>query len=448
MRRCKTPMSPLALALLVLSSLPLATRAQSPAASDGPSVSLSGFGTVGAAISDQPWRYQRYIRDRVSMERDTAFGAQADVQLSPRWSLTVQARLAPAVERDKGWELTPSWAFAAWRPDNEWLLRAGKLRLPFLMRSEQQDLGQTYAEARLPAEIYTLPPTSDFAGGHVARAWSHGEHDLTVEGYIGNSDLTKRFWVRSAVPSPVPGQPPVVPAGELYSKVNVSVAGLVLTWRQEALSVRAAVHQARARSAVGAPMLVSPVWAPLGPGIGYWQTSNQMPGPGVQEVSRVRNDAVTVGAEWAAPAGWQLTGEYLYVRQRDTDFGLGGWAGYATAARSVGAWTPYLTLAAVRSSRVTAEWRRLLDTTTVPAGVPGAALLDASMQMRADSLMVLRQDSLAAGASYRLSPQSRLKVEWLHTRAKQSSLFDLPAGTPLHAPRRVNVLSASYSFAF
>ena len=52
MRRCKTPMSPLALALLVLSSLPLATRAQSPAASDGPSVSLSGFGTVGAAISD------------------------------------------------------------------------------------------------------------------------------------------------------------------------------------------------------------------------------------------------------------------------------------------------------------------------------------------------------------------------------------------------------------
>ena len=60
----------------------------------------SGFGTVGFAISDQSYNYQRFIDNGGTFKRDTILGGQLDARLSQQWSVTVQAKLAPSDHDD------------------------------------------------------------------------------------------------------------------------------------------------------------------------------------------------------------------------------------------------------------------------------------------------------------------------------------------------------------
>lgn len=426
------------------------TRAADAAAPEGPGLHLnwSAFGTIGAAVSDRPWGYQRHIRNSVRFERDSVLGMQADIAFSPQWSATVQGRVAPQANDDGRWALTASWAFVAWRPDNDWLLRAGKLRVPFFLRSEQLEVGQTYDEARLPGEVYTLAPTNDLVGLHVSRSWAQPQGDWTLEAYVGNSDMYKRAWVRDPVPSPVPGQPPLLPAGSRFTEADVSVVGAVLTWRTPELTARAGVHHARTHLTSGRAIISQPAWVPLGPGIGYWQTDPSQPGPGPVLAPRIRNELYTLGADWRLGGGWRVAGELIRVQQHDTQLGVQGWSGYGTLYRSWGNVTPYLTAAVARSDQRPVDWQQRLDSTTVPAMAPGAAVLNAMMRTQADAMPVMRQQSLALGSSYALTPTSKLKLEWLHTRAGPSALVDVPAGQSLGQRRTVNVLSASYSFVY
>ena len=93
---------------------------------------MSGFGTAGVAVSDQSYRYQRFIDSDGTVKRDSVFGAQADLKLTTELSVTVQAKVAPADDSDDHWKGSLAWAFASWRPNNEWLVRLGKVRLPMM----------------------------------------------------------------------------------------------------------------------------------------------------------------------------------------------------------------------------------------------------------------------------------------------------------------------------
>lgn len=419
-----------------------------PAASAGPELSWSAFGTLGLTRGDQPWRYQRFIRDAVDARRDSVLGGQLDLQLNDEWSATVQARLAPAEDRDHGWALVPSWAFVAWRPGNDWLVRAGKMRVPFFLRSEQLDVGQTYDEARLPTEVYTLAPTSDFAGLNVSRSVSLDEGELSIDAYVGNTRTDKRSWARGPIPSPVPGAPDLAPAGAQFRNANVDLSGLVLTWRDPERTVRLGAHRLDIGLTGGAVMPVRPVWAALGPGLGYWQTSPLLPGPGVATLRKPTEWMFSAGIDQRLPQGWRTQLELARIRQGGTVMALDAWVGAATLSRSWGPFTPYLGWSAARSTPDSLRVVRDLESTTVPAAVPGAALLNASMRYAADSVLVYDQHSLALGSSWALGPTTKLKLEWMQTRARLSTLIDVPAGEPLERPRRVNVLSLSYSFVY
>lgn len=423
-----------AAALLVLAAVPAFAQ-------EGLQVSASAFGTLGWAQSDSEIPYQG-IDDGGTARRDSVFGAQLDLQFSPRWSATVQARLAPSQRHESAWDLRASWAFVAWRPDNDWLLRAGKVRAPFFLRSENLDVGLTYDELRLPAELYSLAPTNDFAGASVARSWSLASGDLTLEAYRGTTSLTKRFSLRS-------GLPPALPSGPIYRDVCTTVQGVVATWRGPSASGRIGLHHARTERPDGsADFLVRPSWAPLGPGIGYWQTSNQLPGPGVESVSHISNLVLFAGAEAQLGGGWRVAAELGRVRQRNTELGLNATGGYVTVYRGLGRFTPYLSLAGLDTDGAGARWSRELDGTRVPALLPGADALNASMQLTADTLPMYRQSSLALGSSVAITPSSKLKLEWMHVRTRNSRMLDLPAGEPLEKPRSLNVGSVSVSAVF
>lgn len=402
----------------------------------------SGYATLGYARSDSPYTQQRFIGNQGSWKRDSVVAGQLDLRLAPAWSATVQMKLAPANDHDERWRARASWAFVGWRPDDDWLLRAGRLRVPLYLHSESLDVGVSHDMARLPHEMYSIAPTNDFDGVYLSRAFALGEREFSLDAYGGQTRTAGRFWSRD-------GLPPVQPPGPLFLKVRVDVVGLVLTARERNLTWRLGMHATRTRPADGAMIATTFPRVDLGPGIAYWQVDNSLPGPGVPMVSRIRNQVLTGGAEWQIGRGWRVTGEFVRMRQRDTELGSDSLAGYLALFKTVGNFTPYVSVARQQSSDGLREWHRRLTGGGLPASLPGAAQVNAAQRLASESLYAFDQRSVALGVSYALSPTAKLKAEWMRTRVGEvSNHFDTPSGLPDLRDQHVDALSLNLSVAF
>jgi hypothetical protein len=119
---------------------------------------VTGFGTLGYAVSDQDFRYLRYIDNGGTFKADSLLGVQVETRFSPAWGGTIQGVASAPRAHDNGYEAKLRWAFLSYRPTNEWLLRVGRLRPPVLIRTQNAEVGVTYDEARLPVEEYSLSP--------------------------------------------------------------------------------------------------------------------------------------------------------------------------------------------------------------------------------------------------------------------------------------------------
>lgn len=426
---------------LCLAALPLALAG---AAAGAQELSWSAYGTLGYAQSDRRFTYQRLITDEGGFARDTRLGLQADLRFSPQWWATAQVKLGPSRASDRAWALSAAWAFVGWRPDDDWLLRLGRLRLPMYLHSESLDVGQTHDMVRLPAELYSLVPTPDFDGAYISRSWAlgtQGDTELTADLYGGSARSVVRFWRRDGVPS-------VVPAGASFTPVALDLHGLALTLRQRGLLVRSSLSRASSGRTDGQVAASFP-FVPLGNGLGYYQVDESLPGPGIARVARVRNTIFSLGAEAALGPGWRISGEFVRNLQHDTAFGADTSAAYLALFRQVGAFTPYVSVAGQRSRQSAFDWYDRLTANPLPAVVPGAALVNAAQRVAAESFWVTDQRSLALGASWALTPQVKLKAEWLHTRiGRVSRLVDTPAGEPTPQHTGVNVLSVNLNFAY
>jgi hypothetical protein len=402
----------------------------------------SGFATLGYARSDSPYTYQRFINEDGTLRRDSLIAGQLDLNLAPQWSATVQAKLAPAEDSDTAWRAQAAWAFVGWRPNNDWLVRVGKLRLPLYLYSESLDVGVSNDMARLPHEVYSISPTNDFSGLFVTRNFTVGEREFSVDGYGGQADTTARFWTRD-------GLPPVVPAGPMLRDVRIKVAGLVLTARDSDLTWRLGLQATDTRLSNGQGFPVRYPRVDLGPGLGFWKVDDALPGPAMSRADRIRNVVLTGGAEWQIGQGWRVAGELVRTLQRDTELGSDSLAGYLAVFKRVGAFTPYVSVARQQSSAGVREWYERLTSSSLPAQIPGAGQINAAQRIAAESLYAFDQRSLALGTSYALSPTAKIKAEWMRTRVgAMSTHFDTPPGQPDLRNQRVDSVSVNVSVAF
>jgi opacity protein-like surface antigen len=397
--------------------------------------SASGFGTLGYAISDQPYHYQRFINEQGTFKRDTILGGQLDVALNNEWSATVQATVAPSLQNDQGWDLTASWAFLSWRPGNDWLVRAGKQRIPMFLNAENRDVGQTYDLVRLPTEMYAMSPTNDFTGLYVSHSWQPELGELTLDVLGGSADITVRSYARGV--------------GASFMDVRTGISGALLTLRMDESTWRLGVYHAETSRRDGQDMVTSFPYVNLGYGMGYYQVSSQLTGPGVGTSRNIANDVITVGADLALAPNWRLLAEAARNIQKKTSLGANTAGGYVAVLHQMDRLTPYVSFAHLRTLGSTMKIANQLQATSVPSVVPYADQINASQQAAADSIPVYDQSSLAVGASYALTPNSKLKAEWMNTRIGQrSSMLDAPEGSATVSHQRINVLSLNYSFVF
>ena len=403
-------------------------------------ISLSGFATVGYARSDQSYNYGRFVNDTGTLKRDSVLGVQMDARLNNEFSVTLQGKMAPSLKDDEGVAATVSWAFVSWRPSNDLLFRLGRMRVPLYLNSETTDVGTTFDFARLPTEVYSTSPTADFDGVSVAKTWSLDVGELTADGFWGEAKTHFRSYLRD-------GAGPM-PAGAFFIPVTVKARGLALTLQRDESVYRMGYHDTYTTGTDGATMPVTYPYVGIMPGLGYYQTSDLMPGPGVPIARKIHSPVFTLGADVSLGGGFRVMGEYARRNVRNIATGPDTQGGYLALLKQSGAWTPYVSVARLESTSRTHKLYKQVNGNRVPGFLPGADQINAAQRAGADVVFAYDQTTWALGSSYRLSPTSKIKAEWAQTRTgDMSSLLDAPPGGE-SGKKKLNVFSLSYSLVF
>ncbi len=408
--------------------------------------SFSGFGTVGYAQSDQPYNYQRFVNKTGTFKRDTVLLGQMDAQFNAQWGATVQAKLSPSLSNDQSWQATLPWVFLSYRPSNDLLIRAGKLRVPLYMNSENMDVDAVYSAAQLPIEVYSLTPALNFTGASFVKTWAVGEHELNLDGYWGTANTNWRFYQRDA-------------ATPIWYPMTADSKGLLLTLHRNEDTYRVGLHQAglKMSDGQGVPQTLNPV--PLNPattglvGNASAQVLSLTPlgYPAPLRSLKMTMNMLNLGADIAWGDSFRTVGEFARTRSKGAETDPDGDSLYLSLVKNVGAWTPYITYAQIRT-RNTATYSAV-NTARVAAVsplVPPALVagINAGQRAIADVIAVYDQHSWIIGTSYALNKKSKIKAEWIQVRTGVASSFvNAPIGGE-SGNQLINVYAVSYSFLF
>ncbi len=409
--------------------------------------SLSGYATLGYARSTglNGGSYLRFSNSDGSLKTESRLAGQLDVRFTPAWSATVQLKLAPAADSDHGTALTTAWAFVGWRPSNDWLLRAGRMRLPLYLHSESLDIGVAYDMARLPVEMYSVAPSNEFDG--ISAAYTLplsllGGSELSIDIYGGRIRTDARFWNRD-------GAPPQLAAGANFRDADVKLSGAVLTLRNADTTARLSVNDARSKTLDGDGLPVSVPFVQIAPGLGYFRVSEALPGPPIETVDRLHNIVTTVGIDHQFGDGWRATAEIARNRQFRTNVGANTTGGYVALSRELGQFTPYVSYGRLRTHGTQMDMYRRLLAVQLPGFIPGAAQINASQRVFAESIYAADQHTWALGTSWNAPWGGRLKLEWARTGVGEvSRLLDTPPGQPSLRDADFSTTTFTYSLAF
>ena len=402
---------------------------------------LTGFATVGYAVSDQNFQYLRYIDNHGTLKADSLIGVQGEVRFNPQWGATVQAVASAPRTRDDGYEAQVRWAFVSYRPNNEWLFRAGRLRPPFQINSQNAEVGVTYDQARLPVEVYSLSPVYDVDGGAITKTWTLENAEINLDAYWGKTDIKFRLPFQR---DPSARTSPAVSSfifPEQYFPEKITFMGLVLSHASGPLFLRGGVHRATLKpdGQLSYVETFAPAPFPAPPPFGgtFYTPANLL--------DKINVTVLTFSSEWHS-GDWRITGEYGQRIMKDTKIGVDSKSGYVTVARAIGKWTPYVTYARLVSGSDTRKLYQDVNATPVPLGAQGPPLfLPADFhRILADQISVYDQYSTMLGASYSFSATSKLKFEWMRTKVGLASAL---VDGDVHN-QSFNVFSLSYSVAF
>lgn len=297
----------------------------------------SGFVRLGYVHADQTPLYEAIVGDQQGWHRDSIVGGQLDVRLAPRWSVVAQLTLAPADQDNRHSRGELSLAALTYRASNELTLRAGKLRVPLLLNSENTGVGGAYSMAHLPDVIYALTANTHVIGGQASRSWDLALGELTLDGYAGRGEALFRQ---------------VRPDGDgtALRRVQPAARGAVLTLRRGDDVYRAAWHHFGLDDSHG---------------LAGEERSIGMGGAAA--------GVATAGASLGLAPGWRATAELARQQGDGQQYYSAG--GYLSLERQLGAWTPYVTVARLHT-RLAPAWASspAMGTPRLASGALGVAL--------------------------------------------------------------------------
>ncbi len=377
-----------------------------------PDVHLSGFATLGAAVSDRDdmWFYRSGLNkpgsDRVDLGSDTLLGLQGSLKLGDSGDLTVQLL---SRENTRG-NYDPRIAWAFWRYDVSPALsiRLGRLRVPFFMLSDSLNVNYANPWVRPPEEVYSLNPFSELDGIDLLLRLPAGRLELELQPYFGA------------------GRIKLINGGTAELR---DVRGLNLALIGERFSVHLGHGSGRLAVDWGDP--------------GFRALSTALRDAGGDLVTLAERLAGRKGQASFSSAGFQwdngrqlLIGEI--VRRRADRYVNSAHAWYLTAGQRIGAFTPYVGYARQRQDRPVAH------ATIAHPGL--AAGFEAFNVSRNDA-----QRSITLGTRWDFARNAALKAELSRSRVARDawgSYFPRDAGGTQPGGRTAHLLSISLDVVF
>lgn len=359
---------------------------------------VSGFASLGGGLLDKEDLTFVDYNDRVSFDTDTIIGVQLQSELSEYWRLTTQA-VSRGYRSDNHGDYTPEleWLFLTYQWSTDLRLRAGKLRTPFFLHSEDLEVGYAYPWVRPPIDVYALivTPFSNYEGVDATFFNQLFGAELETQVYLGTHD--EKYMGIDISGNVIYGLASQVREGDWIGRF--SFLNALADYSDER------INQLRS---------------------GMDQVAQFVPAfTGVSDQFTVDHQWIqyySVGAEWD-PGRWTLTSEVSYIAGPSKGLTSNTFAGYVSIARQLGDWQPYVVLSRLNN--------RLKDrvansiTNTYQSIAPGVnaeldALRNGALQIVASTRMI--ENVYTLGARFDLMPKLALKAQVDHFSFGQNSI--------------------------
>jgi len=157
-----------------------------------PAISVSGFGTLGYAVTDNATEQYRVgsgadgADDSGTFKLDSRFGIQFDTSLNPYISGTVQLLSRQNAEGDYTPEV--EWAFLKGQVSDSVAIRVGRIGAPFFMVSDFREVGYANTTLRPPEDTYIQVPLRVFTGADINGLFELGDSIISAQAFIGQRE--------------------------------------------------------------------------------------------------------------------------------------------------------------------------------------------------------------------------------------------------------------------
>ncbi|MDR5907170.1 porin [Franzmannia qiaohouensis] len=384
-----------------------------------PSLSLDGFGTLGAVYSDEARadhtssifaaRGAGYSSDW-SAEVDSRLGLQLSAEVTPRLSGVVQA--ISEQRYDGSYQPTIEWANLKYHVTPDLSVRAGRLMLPVFMNAEYRKVGYALPWVRTPQEVYSSIPISNIDGVDISYRFRLGEVNNTLRATYGQT--TGKF-------------PYIDQNGERATGAAVAREGFTLGNNLEWQNLRLFTAYTHYRLSIEELTPFFDIYRAFGPD-----------GEAIADrydMNDKRFDVFSLGANYDT-GNWFVMGEWTQSSSRTFVGDSRGW--YITHGYRLGSITPYVTYA-----------RHSKRSPTSVAGLsqPGTEVLDATL-----NYFTAYQDSqtrFSLGARWDFARGMNLKAQIDHIDLDAGSNGYLTNRNPAFEPGgSVNLFSLALDFVF
>ena len=402
-------------------------------------VSLSGFATLGYAQTDQPYHYQRYLSNDGSFFRDSLLGLQLDAQLTDTLSVTAQGKLAASAEKDHSFDTTLTWAFLSWRPTNDLLFRGGRLRIPLYMNSENMDIGTTFDFARLPAEVYFTSPMNNVDGLSFNKTWEAFDGEFGFDAYVGTLEPFFRI---------APYSYGALNSDAYYMPIRTNVYGGALTFQHEENRFRISVHDTYNVRLDGGRMRDDLPFVQIMQNVGYYKVADSMAGVPIPSHNQLHTIIYTAGIDLSLGYDFRLVSEFVRRDVYNSLVSPDSQGGYLALFKSIGDFTPYVSVAHLQSMGKTLDLYNRVSKNTVPVIIPNASQINAMQRAGSVGIFAYDQTTWAVGTSYNVNPTNKIKAEWAITQTHDVSALVDPLPNDSTGNKLINTFSLSYNIVF
>lgn len=159
-------------------------------------IKVNGFISVGGGISDVPRVINPFttlavtpdidgINDQFNFNPYTLAGIQFELDMSDTLSFITQL-IARGTDN---YDIRANWAYLRYRPNENWNIQVGRVRIPTFLLSEYIDVGYAYPWITPPTEVYGLLPIPNVSGGQVIFSKEIHGFDLEITPFVGTSDF-------------------------------------------------------------------------------------------------------------------------------------------------------------------------------------------------------------------------------------------------------------------